>query len=578
MRGDPSDERIDPRLARAIESHTPPTTSRPDWDDVVRRSPATDATERRSGRPSRVIWLAAAAAAIAVVTLTAVVRNTSTSPVGTAAPPIAPARVDWGMTATLRVKPDPGVPMAEARNGLIAALRARAGQRDIAGFEATAVSDGTIGIRVPAAEDRNQLMDLTAFERIAVIDPEASIVATDNSLKRLGRIAADHPASDGSVRYWLGSAMNRLYAPAGFPTVAAARKARTRPPNDPVTPIAIPSTLTAASFVADGVVADGINVTYALVNRQRLATSAEMESLRIDGDRVIATLSPSALGRLRSARSLALATTEIDGGLSITEGSIHLEGDTLVLDLPTPFAAETLVHSNGQPGVEATVDVSSVARYGSPPDEVGTPFTPPRSRDTPSPMDPVRAAPDATWTKTDLTVDDATFGPAVFAVGTRADGPPAAVLMQQRTGAVVILTSSCERGLGAPVIQVCQLSRSMRPDPGPTFVTYLGRTATDVTGVTVRFPGGTTAEGSAKNGWFVIGVSVTRDDRSRDPEFIARTASGGVAFDGTPQSVRQPFSNVSLIRMHEMEERTLTKTSTLPTPGAATMTTSLSNP
>ena len=179
-------------------------------------------------------------------------------------------------------------------------------------------------------------------------------------------------------------------------------------------------------------------------NRQRLATSAEMTSLRIDGDRVIITLSSSALGRLRSARSLALATTETGGGLSIAEGSIHLEGDTLVLGLPTRIAAETLVYSNGQPGVGATVDISSVARYGSPPDEVGTPFTP----------------------------------------------------------------------------------------PGPF----------------------------------------------RDPEFIARTANGGVTFDGTPQSVRQPFSNVSLVRMHEMEALSRAQTSTLPTPGAATMTTSLANP
>ncbi len=551
MTGDQNNGHTDPRLARLIEDCVPSVKAQPDWSDVKRRAEVRSTGRRSINRHPGVLWLAAAAALVAVVTLTAVLRNTSPDPLDSSAPKIAPARVDWGMTADVRVTPDPGVPMDRALTSVARALQTRAALRDIAGFEVTEVAPDTLRIRVPAAEEENQLRELTLFNRVEVIDPETSVLATDDSLEKLREAAAGHPAPNGEVRYWLASDSNRIFAPASFTTEAEARKARTfHTGTEPVNPVALPSTLTAASLSRPGA-----EPTYALVNDQRLVTGSEIRSLRADGDRVVITVTPDALTRLRSARSLALADTEGAGYLSIQDGSVHIEGDALLVQARNVNGALGMIHQTAQPGIDATLTMGSTAQYGARPTPVGEPYhladPPPGAPSSFSPFDEIRRA---SMTKMRVRLDDPTFSPTMLAVGTLPNKPPAVILMAEKTGAIMMMSSDCERGLGAPVIQVCSLSRPQGREPGALYLTYVGQTAPDVNSVAVRFPSGATAEGPARDGWFILGTIVRGDDRIKDPVFTARTANGDVAFEGMPQSVRPPFSGASLAFFHEMEK------------------------
>lgn len=548
--GDQREERTDAQLIQVIEGCVPTPTARPDWDDVVRR--AGDTASRRTGRRHQgVIWLAAAAAAIAVVTLTAVLRHTSPKPMDSSAPTIAPARVDWGMTADLRVTPDPGVPMDQARERAMEALRTRAALRDIAGFEVSDVSPDTIRIRVPAAEEKDQLEDLTRFDRIEVIDPQVSILGTDDSLEKLGAVAPGHHSPTG-VRYWLSSHTNRLFPPVAFSTLAEARKAAVFAPAGAYEPVALPSTFTAVSLQSDGP-----EPTYAVIDEQRLASGAEIESVRADGDRVTITVSPDAQARLRSAGALAVAQIGAGGGgVTVLADDVHLVGYDLVLRTRTQSTATSLMYSTEQPGMEATVTLTTTARYGTRPIPVGKPYTPPAP--PPDPFTTKRTK--VNWRLIDIPPDLPDGSRVEVTVGVAGSEPLQASFMFTSTTGYPGggSRSACPRGLGAPIVQVCASSLQEGSTPegkldGSLHVALGGQVAPDVRSVEIQFPSGQSAVGPAKDGWFFVRTTVHGDDRATDPRFIARTADGDVAFEGMPISMVQPYNGHSLAEYHQME-------------------------
>lgn len=544
MSGEHTEERTDPHLDALIQACVPESTASPDWDDVCRRANELPNGTTRGTRTPRVIWLAAAAILIAVVTLAAVVRNTSPKPVDSSAPQIAPARVDWGMTATVTVKPDPGVAADDARDRLTRALLARAAEQDIAGFEATPTSDTTIRIRVPAAETEDQLRGLIRFERVEVIDPSVSVRATSDSLEELGAIARRLPAPNGRMTYWRSISSNPLFGAEAYPTAAEARKRRPPTRHDPGSPVPIPSHFRVAAMITGE-----RDATYALVAAERLVHSGDVENIEIDGNRVVMRLSPAAASRVTAAPSILAMTRRGDDALTILHDEVDHDGDRLSITLPTALAAKRWSPDAGSPGVTGEPRITSTMPYGTRPRPVGVPFTPTMSADTPRPLNPYLRNPGASWIRTPLPTD-AVAGPESFlVVGSTPTTVPGMLVLANSTGYPIVGASECARGLGAPVVEVCSAQPSA---PETNRVTYLGRTAANVDRVTIRFPSGASIDGPARDGWFALSGPVTNPaDRNVDPVFIAHTANG-IAFEGAPPSVDAPFSNVSLPQITEL--------------------------
>ena len=469
-----------------------------------------------------------------------------------------------------------GVPLDQAPERAMERLRIRAALRDIAGFEVSDISPNTIRIRVPAAEEKDQLEDLTRFDRIEVIDPQVSILGTDDSLEKLGTIVAEHPSPDGRLRYWLSSHTNRLFPPVAFGTLAEARKAAVFAPAGAYEPVALPSTFTAASLRSDRP-----EPTYAVIDEQRLASGAEIDSVRADGDRVTITVSPDAQARLRSAGSLAVAQIGAGGGgMTVLADDVHLVGDDLVLTTRMASVATSLMYSTEQPGMNATMALTRTARYGTRPIPGGKPYTPPAP--PPDPFTTKRTKVD--WRLIDIPPDLPDGGRVEVAVGVAGNEPLQASFMSTSTSGYPGggSRSACPRGLGAPIVQVCasSLQEGSTPDgktDGSLHVALGGQVAPDVRSVEIRFPSGQSAVGPAKDGWFFVRTTVRGDDRITDPRFIARTADGDVAFDGMPISMVQPDNGHSLAEYHQMEIARQTQKPGWARPSeAATMTVSTS--
>lgn len=118
-----------------------------------------------------------------------------------AAPTIPPARVDWGMVATLKLTPDPGVSIEEMRRRLSDALAYRTHDVDGAGVEIITGTGNEVLVRLPGAQSEGQVKRFLEQGRLVLLPEGHKPLVMAPNIRDLEVPAPDQERSEGVVYY-----------------------------------------------------------------------------------------------------------------------------------------------------------------------------------------------------------------------------------------------------------------------------------------------------------------------------------------------------------------------------------------
>jgi len=422
-----------------------------------------------------------------------------------AAPTGPPARVDWGIDATVTLHPDPGVSMEQMRDRVRRAVAQRAAARDGAGVEVIRAEQDRMVVRLPGAENPAQAGRYLTFRRLVILDEARSVIATGTTLTAL-RSAADRLIGpDTPVVYWVqrrrtGSAG---IAPAErFANRADAERRRLR------IGAARADLITTPVGVEVVVMGDGERSTLTLVRDDRAVPSSRIIGIEASERQLTLTLDASSSPVRPGPVLVLIADPAVNGRLTtLGRGSIG-PGPTARID--TRSEAELWLDAFATPDLGGTIRMAAHERYGTRPPLVGTPYTPPAGARIPGlPSSNIQ------WTQ----------------VMARDAGAPRDLLVGQDHGTTVAFAEKSENGgitpmaaggtggtcpgagPGTPRVVVCGGSvGSDAPERTGTVratVSTYGRVHPDVADMSISVAGDPPRPVHIQNGWFYI--SLTRD-------------------------------------------------------------------
>ena len=156
-------------------------------DEIVAAAPSTRRVRSRPRVTGRTVVVATSVsmAFLVVVTLAIVLRGGNRPDPAPATPVVPPARVAWGMVATVKLTPDPGVSIEEMRERFARALAFRVHDDDGAGVEIIDQRDDTVRVRLPGAELEAQAKGYLRFSRLVLVDEATDVLASGPRLRSL---------------------------------------------------------------------------------------------------------------------------------------------------------------------------------------------------------------------------------------------------------------------------------------------------------------------------------------------------------------------------------------------------------
>ncbi len=463
---------------------------------------------------------AAVAAAVLVVGL-AVLFNRSDK----AAVTVGTGRVDWGMTAVVRIEPDPWTDQRRAVSETVAALRTEAERLDIAGMEIRSTGTRELTLKIPGAEATSQLRFLLMIPRVRVLDYETSVLAEGSRASDLVAAARRATKPGQPTHYIVVGVPGRgvIVTPNRFqPTLRGAR-ADQRSLGGPskADVLAVPDGLT---VVTDIRIERGVASQYLYLVRERpLARGSEIQTrlstspaLRVG----VAAIVVDRARRLTTEKTRRVIAVSTDSGPRANPPAFVGIG---LLDLAArEISFESRQNPLGlvrgpmtQPNLGSRLRLHNVVGYG------------------PQPL--------GRYPRTDLRWPWAPGVPAenfVAPISIDIEGRRATVVIQKRNqsaffSAIRVAGSSadagvqsgtCYLGLGAPALsQAC-----MFHDLGERLV-FAGRVRDDVLRIDATLPSGQVVQAHLENGWYMLSWRKQRSLRDmRLPALAARDADGTV--------------------------------------------------
>ncbi len=460
-------------------------------------------TSRRTGRVA-VVGALTAVAAVAMAVLLVVVRPGSERTTQPAVPVVPPARVDWGMDATIELRPDPGVTMAEMRGRFEAALARRTLDRDGAGVEVISSEGERVVVRLPGAEAPTQVRSHLSFSRLMILDADRSVVASGPDLVSFRDAASRHRAPGGAMAYWV-QPLDRNWAPgtiSRFRTRADAERWRRKVGATRATVLALPADMwvvedrggrrSRLSLLREAVAVPSASIRDVSWSARRVGVHVDPASVPAAGRRVIVL------------QTLGTPASEQQYVMRVGSGAIDSAGW-----LSLPSDARLSLSTTSSPDLGGTITVRAMGRYGQQPALAGTPFTPPEAALARVRI-PRRFAPNR-WTKVlSTTVDGRGVrliagqrGASVVSIGTDQDGYGYGTLSSGPP-------TQCGAGVGTPRVVHC--GGSLGSDWGPRWTSAIlryigyGRVQPDVARIVVTLPTGEHADAHIENGWYYVTV------------------------------------------------------------------------
>lgn len=341
---------------------------------VTGKRPAVGMRRRPSAR-TVLVAATVAAAIVVIVALGALVRGGGRPDAVPATPTIPPARVDWGMVATVKLVPDSGVSIEEMRERFARALAFRVAEDDGAGVEVLGGTGDTVRVRLPGAEVGEQARQYLRFSRLVMVDESSGVLAQGKRLRDLRAAATTLVAPGMEPVYYVqlrtsAAELNDLMR-------ATTRKNALRylrsGPSDKAEMIAVPpSTIVSATERGSGGILQLIRASGGHPSRSILDVDRRDDGTRITVDpasappepaQVLIFVDESGTGRL--------------GGLAQRLGSGTLGPDGQV-DLP-PEAA-WMLRSVPRVDIGGRVAYQGATRYGKRPPLPGREFERPKGR------------------------------------------------------------------------------------------------------------------------------------------------------------------------------------------------------
>ncbi len=453
---------------------------------------------RRAGRRRIGPVIAVVAAALVALVIMGVVLLRAGDPPTPAdspvpvVPVVPPARVDWGMDATLELTPDPGASVEVMEKRLEASIAQRAAFTDAAGVEIVArdAGAGRVRVRLPGASTRSQPVSFLGTDRrTRLYDADRDVIATASTPSELRTAAArTHRSGTPQVFYvWRGTTDA---SPLRATTQAQVRSFTRGVTNAEVVPAG------ADTEVVTAPAAGGMQIM--LMRAQpRVPSRAIVDWVDPPSGEpreFVLRLDPSAVPS--DVRRVIVATT--------SDGEREL-GTTFVGRADVPAERSQLpVRVEGEMSLAAIAGPSAIRH--------------------PDPAGRIRVVGTTSYGRRPLD----SFGPAGSpTAGTRhrnvieyrrADGGTVVVRIGVRDGRIVELSGGggaitgpdvCSPGVGTPRVVRC-LSAVGPVDPAagpnPEVAMVAGRARSDVARVAVRIPGGPRADGVIQNGWFYAEV------------------------------------------------------------------------
>ncbi len=512
---------------------------------VALRAVSGTAPTTRSSPRRRRGWLAAATVggvALAVgLALTFTNLRQTPSATGT-------ARVGWGMTADITLRPDPNVSPQAAVDAYMQLIRERADREDVPGVRVEQVAPDRVHLTLPSATTRSQLASFASPSDLRVFPA----IASARSVEEIAAVA-NRAISDGArpVAYVIAKSKPKDgETPAGdFLTTqykTAADASSHAKPGDQVIPIPDGYAFVLAERP------DGEDLGLTLFKDEPVIRRSDVARIEVAGRRLVAQLTPSGATRMRDYLASEGALDDFDvaelnmapGGIVPTyftivkarragEASISIETTGTLDQVPRLPGALVGPDTWIGPVVPAGVRIDRASRYGSAPEVVGDSVAPPRQ----IPEIPGTRSTAALLRVVHLTTADGDSG-----VWVAADGSSSMTASTIPRLGGHGSSPACPALLGPPPISLCDSGG------GPAGSILAGRAADNVEFVEARRGTGEIARGAVANGWFIIPIVVHEQVDPRDfstdrpewrvDEIVAKDAQGNIVGhfnqDGVP--------------------------------------------
>ena len=430
------------------------------------------------------------------------------------------ARVDWGMTATVRVVAYPGTSASAATAQARSAILARGREQDIQGLVVKTAGSNRLQLTVPAATREQQITQLVSFTALAIYDEGTAVVARASRLSGL-QAAVDAASRRGIPPAGFAFDVGNSWSSRLFPTRAAAQKATRDMRSKRAEILAVPrgfSLVNGSSF----------GPRWSLLRGAPLLTSGDISAVRARGTSVAFELRPGARARWGSRSNGRLVAVDESLGTGRAGGRPAIgtiagrstgtaSADNVVVDLGSRGSVESYAREFGAAGVGGRLEVESSRRYGQ---------LPPVQGDSVELPDLVREVADG---KPIVRVVAGNAGGVDVQLWVYQVGPGSSYLIDAGEASGLAGGSPCDVPLGAAALRACGGSI------GPDSFLSVGRVGPEVATVDASLAG-RTAPVLVRNGWFVAAMAPrTPTDSSATParslphpEIVARDSNGRV--------------------------------------------------
>ncbi len=358
-------------------------------DQIVAAAPTAPRVSQGRRVNGRAILVAASVsvAVILVLTLAFVLRDGSRPDPVPAGPAIPPARVDWGMTATVKLTPDQGVTLQEMHQRFASALAFRAHDNDQAGIEILSVEGDRATVRLPGADSEDRVTTYFQFPRVVVLDAERSLVATGADLEALEPEATKLLGSGSPGAFYVQTYQTNfvMYPPLEDSTV---QRFESRSQANPAMSSSSEgrvaqsiATLEDTMVLGGAIGRDGDPEPVSLVRDVRAVPSSALLEIRNTGrgPQLVVDRSKAPRDDRRihlavdesGAGELGARTREVGSGTLSPDGTITLDGD----------ADRGWMARISRPDLGGRVELLDMSRYGTPalPEGVSSILTPARA-------------------------------------------------------------------------------------------------------------------------------------------------------------------------------------------------------
>ena len=489
-------------------------------DEIVAAAPSTRRVRSRPRVTGRTVVVATSVsmAFLVVVTLAIVLRGGNRPDPAPATPVVPPARVAWGMVATVKLTPDPGVSIEEMRERFARALAFRVHDDDGAGVEIIDQRDDTVRVRLPGAELEAQAKGYLRFSRLVLVDEATDVLASGPRLRSLKAAAQKLIGPSTPTAYYVqmveggGKAVSQ---PTRFDSRSKASAVARRIGAGKVDLIAIPRSM---AIVTSPASSSGVPVY--LVRPTTTLPSSAIRNVDAGDREVTIALDPS----MTPAHDVRLRVFRDDSGVGrlgglATDVGVGVLGVDGRLTLPTEFSWTGLVP---RLDIGGRVVVERAGRYGSRPAIPGRVFTPPTGAYQ---YKPTRGRPTARWIRVAegpmngrrAVLEVAETDGVVSAVGLRDPRDPRwsyggfSLVTFRDTRTNARHDSGCPYNVGTPRVAVCNggAGTSTVSQPGrhvATTVAY-GPVQPEVARIAVEW-GGIRRNAVVTNGWWFVRMSI----------------------------------------------------------------------